>query len=59
MNPAFIFTSAKSFPMPWFQLFTTEPIAASVTIVFVGSTRVATCAITVLLFPAQWPAVPM
>ena len=25
----------------------------------VGSSRVATCAITVAPFPAQWPAVPM
>lgn len=59
MKAGSILTSAKSFPIPWFQLDTTEPIAASVTIVLVGSTRVATCAITVLPFPAQWPAVPM
>src|ERR687896_413931 len=55
-----ICTSAKSLPMPAFQLFTTEPIAARVTkTVSVGSTRVATCAITVFPLPAQCPAVPM
>src|ERR671922_262017 len=59
LKPGSIFTSAKSFPMPLFQLFTVVPIAASVTMtVSVGSTRVATCAMTVLPFPAQWPAFP-
>ena len=54
-----IFTSAKSLPMPAFQLLATVPIAASVTTVFVGSTRVAIWAITVLPPCTQWPAVPM
>jgi hypothetical protein len=49
LKPALILTSARSFPIPWFQLLETDPIAASVAItVSVGSTRVATCAITVL-----------
>jgi hypothetical protein len=60
LNAGSILTSAKSFPMPWFQLATVVPIAASVTMsVSVGSTRVATSAITRLPFPAQCPAVPM
>src|SRR3954449_8206004 len=55
-----IFTSAKSLPIPLFQLFTTEPIAASVTTTeSVGSTRVPICAITVLPLDPQCPAVPM
>jgi hypothetical protein len=46
--------------MPAFQLFTTEPIAASMTMTLsVGSTRVPIWAITVLPLPAQCPAVPM
>src|SRR6187455_2825711 len=60
LKPALIFTSAKSLPIPLFQLFTTVPIAASETTTeSVGSTRVPTCAITVLPLEPQWPAVPM
>src|ERR671923_3099343 len=60
LKPGSIFTSAKSRPIPAFQLFTTEPIAASVTMTLsVGSTRAPICAMTVLPLPAQWPAVPM
>src|SRR5919199_2018024 len=59
-KPGSIFTSAKSFPIPLFQLFTVVPIAASVTrTVSVGSTRVPIWAMTVLPLPEQWPAVPM
>src|SRR4051812_32082480 len=60
LNVGAIFTSAKSLPIPLFQLFTTVPIAASVTTTeSVGSTRVPTCAITLSPLDPQWPAVPM
>src|SRR5919198_5598328 len=55
-----IFTSPKSFPMPWFHDFATVPIFASVTkTVSVGSTRTAIWAMTVRPPATQWPAVPM
>src|SRR5918996_5063109 len=61
-QPGSILTSAKSLPMPAFQLFATCPIAASVTSTVLSSTgltRVATCITTVLPPWTQWPAVPM
>src|SRR5918996_5263365 len=61
-QPGSIFTSAKSRPIPAFQLLATCPIAASVTSIepsSTGLTRLATCITTVRPPATQWPAVPM
>src|ERR687896_2759600 len=61
-QPGSILTSAKSLPMPAFQLFATVPIFANVTrrlLSSTGLTRVTTCITTSLPPATQWPAVPM